>query len=128
MQRGPWPAPDETLRPGAGNGRRRCHRWPDRRARAAVEEAEQEQVDERPIATGHYAATKAALEALTAVLRREVAPLGISAMAVEPGAFRTNYKRSPAQPRNPIGDYMLDTVPSRSFGSGDCHSPRARSV
>jgi NAD(P)-dependent dehydrogenase (short-subunit alcohol dehydrogenase family) len=58
-----------------------------------------------PIGTGHYAATKAALEALTAVLRKEVAPLGITVMVVEPGAFRTNYKRSLAQPREAISDY-----------------------
>lgn len=58
-----------------------------------------------PIGTGHYVATKAALETLTAVLRKEVAPLGITVMTVEPGAFRTNYKRSLAQPREEIGDY-----------------------
>jgi NAD(P)-dependent dehydrogenase (short-subunit alcohol dehydrogenase family) len=58
-----------------------------------------------PIGTGHYVATKAALEALTAALRKEVAPLGITVMTVEPGAFRTNYKRSLAQPWDEIGDY-----------------------
>ena len=58
-----------------------------------------------PIGTGHYVATKAALEALTASLRKEVPPLGITVMTVEPGAFRTNYKRSLAQPREEISDY-----------------------
>ncbi|WP_433686454.1 SDR family NAD(P)-dependent oxidoreductase [Micromonospora carbonacea] len=38
---------------------------------------------------GHYSASKSALEAVTEVLRTEVAPLGIRVMAVEPGAFRT---------------------------------------
>jgi len=38
---------------------------------------------------GYYSATKFALEAVTEVLREEVAPLGIRVMAVEPGAFRT---------------------------------------
>jgi NAD(P)-dependent dehydrogenase (short-subunit alcohol dehydrogenase family) len=38
---------------------------------------------------GYYSATKFALEAVTDVLREEVAPLGIQVMAVEPGAFRT---------------------------------------
>lgn len=38
---------------------------------------------------GYYSATKFALEAVTDVLREEVAPLGIRVMAVEPGAFRT---------------------------------------
>jgi NAD(P)-dependent dehydrogenase (short-subunit alcohol dehydrogenase family) len=38
---------------------------------------------------GHYSATKSAVEAITEVLRKEVEPLGIRVMAVEPGAFRT---------------------------------------
>lgn len=40
--------------------------------------------------SGYYAATKAALEAMTASLRKELEPLGIGAMVVEPGAFRTD--------------------------------------
>jgi NAD(P)-dependent dehydrogenase (short-subunit alcohol dehydrogenase family) len=58
-----------------------------------------------PLGSGYYAASKAALEALTACLRKEVQPLGITVMAVEPGAFRTNFLRSVAQPRETIGDY-----------------------
>jgi NAD(P)-dependent dehydrogenase (short-subunit alcohol dehydrogenase family) len=65
-----------------------------------------------PVGTGHYAASKAALEALTAALRKEVQPLGITVVTVEPGAFRTNYKRSLAQPREAISDYA-DTVGAR---------------
>jgi NAD(P)-dependent dehydrogenase (short-subunit alcohol dehydrogenase family) len=65
-----------------------------------------------PVGTGHYAASKAALEALTASLRKEVAPLGITVMTVEPGAFRTNYKRSLTQPREAISDYA-DSVGAR---------------
>jgi NAD(P)-dependent dehydrogenase (short-subunit alcohol dehydrogenase family) len=38
---------------------------------------------------GYYSAAKYAVEAITEVLREEVAPLGIRVMAVEPGAFRT---------------------------------------
>jgi NAD(P)-dependent dehydrogenase (short-subunit alcohol dehydrogenase family) len=38
---------------------------------------------------GYYSASKFAVEAVTDVLRGEVAPLGIHVMAVEPGAFRT---------------------------------------
>ncbi len=38
---------------------------------------------------GHYSATKFAVEAVTEILREEVAPQGIHVMAVEPGAFRT---------------------------------------
>jgi len=58
-----------------------------------------------PIGSAYYAASKAALEALTASLRKEVQPLGITVIAVEPGAFRTNFLRSVAQPRETIGDY-----------------------
>jgi NAD(P)-dependent dehydrogenase (short-subunit alcohol dehydrogenase family) len=58
-----------------------------------------------PIGSGYYAASKAALEALTASLRKEVQPLGITVMAVEPGAFRTNFLPSAVQPRETIGDY-----------------------
>jgi NAD(P)-dependent dehydrogenase (short-subunit alcohol dehydrogenase family) len=58
-----------------------------------------------PIGSGYYAASKAALEALSFSLRKEVQPLGITVMAVEPGAFRTNFLRSVPQPRQTIGDY-----------------------
>jgi NAD(P)-dependent dehydrogenase (short-subunit alcohol dehydrogenase family) len=65
-----------------------------------------------PIGAGHYVATKAALEALTGSLRKEVQPLGLTTMTVEPGAFRTNYKRSLTQVRQPISAYA-DTVGAR---------------
>jgi NADP-dependent 3-hydroxy acid dehydrogenase YdfG len=39
---------------------------------------------------GYYSATKFAIEAVTDALRDEVAAQGISVLAVEPGAFRTN--------------------------------------
>lgn len=65
-----------------------------------------------PIGTAHYVASKAALEALTAVLHKEVQPLGITVMTVEPGAFRTNYKLSLTQPREALSDYA-DTVGAR---------------
>ena len=41
------------------------------------------------IGFGYYSATKFAVEAVTEVLREEVAPQGIHVLAVEPGAFRT---------------------------------------
>jgi NAD(P)-dependent dehydrogenase (short-subunit alcohol dehydrogenase family) len=58
-----------------------------------------------PLGSGYYAGSKAALEALTASLGKEVQPLGITVMAVEPGAFRTSFLRSVAQPHQTIGDY-----------------------
>ncbi|MEV4113418.1 oxidoreductase [Nonomuraea sp. NPDC049695] len=41
--------------------------------------------------TGYYAASKAALEGASYALTKEVAPLGIKVMAVEPGRFRTDF-------------------------------------
>jgi NAD(P)-dependent dehydrogenase (short-subunit alcohol dehydrogenase family) len=59
-----------------------------------------------PAGSGYYAASKAALEAMTFSLRKEAAPLGITAMAVEPGAFRTDFAgRSLTQSAEAIADY-----------------------
>jgi NAD(P)-dependent dehydrogenase (short-subunit alcohol dehydrogenase family) len=59
-----------------------------------------------PAGSGYYSAVKAAIEALTLSLRREVGPLGITAMTVEPGAFRTDFAgRSLTQSATPIADY-----------------------
>ena len=59
-----------------------------------------------PEDSGYYAAVKAAIEALTLSLRKEVAPLGIDVMVVEPGAFRTDFAdRSLTQSVEPIADY-----------------------
>src|SRR5215472_9403124 len=59
-----------------------------------------------PEGSGYYSATKAALEGMSGSLRRELAPLGISVTAVEPGAFRTDFSgRSLAQSSTVIADY-----------------------
>lgn len=59
-----------------------------------------------PPGSGYYSATKAALEAMSNALRKEVAPLGIKVMAVEPGAFRTDFSgRSLTQSATAIADY-----------------------
>ena len=59
-----------------------------------------------PEGSGYYSATKAALEGLSGSLRKELAPLGISVTAVEPGAFRTDFSgRSLAQSAAAIADY-----------------------
>jgi NAD(P)-dependent dehydrogenase (short-subunit alcohol dehydrogenase family) len=66
-----------------------------------------------PEGSGYYAAVKAAIEALTLSLRKEVAPLGITAMVVEPGGFRTDFAgRSLTQAAVPIADYA-DTAGKR---------------
>jgi NAD(P)-dependent dehydrogenase (short-subunit alcohol dehydrogenase family) len=63
---------------------------------------------------GYYSATKFALEAVTETLRQEVAAQGISVLAVEPGAFRTNaYAGFADEPvAEPIPEYhaMLQQV------------------
>jgi NAD(P)-dependent dehydrogenase (short-subunit alcohol dehydrogenase family) len=59
-----------------------------------------------PAGSGYYAAVKSALEGMTGSLRRELQPLGITAMAVEPGAFRTDFAgRSLTQSAAAIPDY-----------------------
>jgi NAD(P)-dependent dehydrogenase (short-subunit alcohol dehydrogenase family) len=66
-----------------------------------------------PEGSGYYSAVKAAIEALTLSLRKEVAPLGIAAMVVEPGGFRTDFSgRSLTQAAQPIADYA-DTAGKR---------------
>jgi NAD(P)-dependent dehydrogenase (short-subunit alcohol dehydrogenase family) len=56
--------------------------------------------------SGYYSATKCALEGLSDGLRKEVAPLGVKVMVVEPGAFRTDFSgRSLTQSRTAMPDY-----------------------
>lgn len=57
----------------------------------------------------YYSSTKFALEALTETLAKEVGPLGITVMAVEPGGFRTDWaKRSMKEAVAPIDAYAGD--------------------
>ena len=59
-----------------------------------------------PVGSGYYAAAKAAIEGISGALRGELAPLGISVIAVEPGAFRTDFAgRSLTQSATVIDDY-----------------------
>ncbi len=59
-----------------------------------------------PVGSGYYAAAKAAIEGMSGALRGELAPLGISVTAVEPGAFRTDFAgRSLVQSATQIDDY-----------------------
>jgi NAD(P)-dependent dehydrogenase (short-subunit alcohol dehydrogenase family) len=59
-----------------------------------------------PAGSGYYSASKAALEGLTGALRKELEPLGITALSVEPGAFRTDFSgRSLQQSAVAIADY-----------------------
>jgi NAD(P)-dependent dehydrogenase (short-subunit alcohol dehydrogenase family) len=67
-----------------------------------------------PEGSGYYSAVKAAIEALTLSLRKEVAPLGIRVVAVEPGAFRTDFAgRSLTQSAGEIDAYAATAGPRR---------------
>ncbi|CAN5873994.1 oxidoreductase [soil metagenome] len=46
---------------------------------------------------GYYSAAKAALEGLSGSLRREVEPMGIRVMVVEPGSMRTDFRGRSAE-------------------------------
>jgi NAD(P)-dependent dehydrogenase (short-subunit alcohol dehydrogenase family) len=64
--------------------------------------------------SGFYSATKFALEGLSDALRREVAPLGIRVLMVEPGAFRTDFAgRSLHGSAQAIDDYATTAGPRR---------------
>lgn len=57
-------------------------------------------------ATGFYHATKFAVEGLSESLSKEVAPLGIKVLLVEPGPFRTDWAgRSTARTETQLDDY-----------------------
>jgi NAD(P)-dependent dehydrogenase (short-subunit alcohol dehydrogenase family) len=56
--------------------------------------------------SGYYSATKFALEGMSDALHKEVGPLGIKVIVVEPGAFRTEFSgRSLTQSQTAIDDY-----------------------
>jgi NAD(P)-dependent dehydrogenase (short-subunit alcohol dehydrogenase family) len=66
-----------------------------------------------PPGSGYYSAAKAALESLSGSLRREVEPLGLRVIVVEPGAFRTDFSgRSLTESATVIDDYA-DTAGKR---------------
>jgi NAD(P)-dependent dehydrogenase (short-subunit alcohol dehydrogenase family) len=64
--------------------------------------------------SAYYSASKAALEGMSGSLRREVAPLGITVMTVEPGNFRTDFAgRSLTGAKTVIADYEATVGPRR---------------
>ncbi|QJD94867.1 oxidoreductase [Mucilaginibacter robiniae] len=64
-------------------------------------------------ATGFYHATKFAVEGLSESLSKEVGPLGIKVLLIEPGPFRTDWAgRSTSRTETQIADYQ-ETVGTR---------------
>ena len=67
------------------------------------------------VGSGYYASSKAALELMTDGLAKELKPLGIKVMIVEPGSFRTNfYDTSLKGTANKIDDYAETAGKNRS--------------
>lgn len=65
--------------------------------------------------SGYYAATKFAVEGLSESLSKEVAPLGIKVIIVEPGPFRTDWAgRSIKTPKRPIDAYSETALARRN--------------
>ncbi|MGO9925242.1 MAG: oxidoreductase [Mycobacterium sp.] len=78
-----------------------------------------------PVGSGYYSAAKAAIEGMSGALRGELAPLGISVMAVEPGAFRTDFAgRSLVQSATVIDDYAA-TAGQRRKENDTMHGKQA---
>lgn len=71
--------------------------------------------------SGYYSATKFALEGASDALAKEVGPLGVRVIIVEPGGFRTDFAgRSLTQSAKPIGDYS-DTAGLRRKENDTIH-------
>src|SRR5271157_3789119 len=64
--------------------------------------------------SGYYAATKFAVEGLSESLSKEVGPLGIKVVIVEPGPFRTDWAgRSIKTPKRPVDAYAETAIARR---------------
>lgn len=71
--------------------------------------------------SGYYGASKCALEGVSDALSKEVSPLGIKVMVVEPGAFRTDFSgRSLKQSPAAISDYA-ETAGKRRIENDKTH-------
>ena len=67
---------------------------------------------------GPYSASKFALEGLTEALAQEIAPFGLKAMIVEPGAFRTEFAATALRHMPKIDAYDEQVGGTREFARG----------
>ncbi len=67
---------------------------------------------------GPYSASKFAMEGLTEALAQEIAPFGLTAMIVEPGAFRTDFAASALKHMPVIAAYDEQVGGTREFAKG----------
>ncbi len=76
------------------------------------------------VGSGYYASSKAALELLTNGLMKELAPLNIHAMVIQPGAFRTRFydAESLKGTSDQISDYEATVGKSRPGNFTNAHN------
>jgi NAD(P)-dependent dehydrogenase (short-subunit alcohol dehydrogenase family) len=65
-------------------------------------------------ANGFYSSSKFALEGLTEALWQEIEPIGLQALIVQPGSFRTGIENRTLASGEPIGDYAATAGAFRS--------------
>ena len=64
-------------------------------------------------AVGYYSASKFALEGLSDTLAKELGPLGVKVITVEPSGFRTEWAGSANETDSPIADYDITAGKAR---------------
>ncbi|KAI2606412.1 uncharacterized protein GGS25DRAFT_501215 [Hypoxylon fragiforme] len=66
-------------------------------------------------ALGAYAGAKAALDGMTRVLSKEIAPFGIRTLTVSPGTFNTNIGNNTVVGKNPLPDDYKGSVTDQTM-------------
>ncbi|MFE3254707.1 SDR family NAD(P)-dependent oxidoreductase [Nocardia sp. NPDC059091] len=69
-------------------------------------------------ANGYYSASKFALEGFTEALWQEIEPLGLHAMVIQPGSFRTGIEHRTKSSGQPIEDYAATAGAFRQILAG----------